>query len=100
MEGRTLLIFGGVAFPPKSQNTISHTKANDIAPTMAAAATLLWKPSDAFPPTILRPTMSLYTSFQDIPLHNFYCDWFSVCDRQPVALDSSMPTALDTIIRW
>ena len=61
MEGQTLLIFGGGVFPPKSQNTISHTKTNDIAPTMAAAATLLWKPSNAlFPPTILRTTMSMH----------------------------------------
>jgi hypothetical protein len=56
--------FGGVAFPPKSQNTISHTKANDIAPTMAAAtaaAAALRKPSDGLAPTILHPETALNT---------------------------------------
>ena len=39
---------------------------------MADASALLWEPSDAFPPMILRPTLYLYTFFQDLPLGNFF----------------------------
>ena len=49
MGGRALQKLGGRSFPPKFLKLKSHTKTNDIAPTMAAtAAVALRKPSGAF----------------------------------------------------
>ena len=99
MDGSTLPFSGGVGFPPKTHNTFHHTKPTIITSTMTAAAAPLWTPSEVFAPTILYPTMSLLTYFQDIPLGNFYSGWFSAGDRQPVVLDLGALTAIYAIMR-
>ena len=53
MGGRTLSFSGGRIFRPKYHNHNSHTKTNDIAPTMTAAAAALRRSSEATTPTIL-----------------------------------------------
>ena len=98
MGGRALQKLGGRSFPPKTTNSISHTKPTIFAPTMAAAAALVGRPSDGFAPTILHPSMSLNAYFQDIPFWNFFYAWFSAGDRQPVVLDLGALTAIDAII--
>ena len=68
---------------------------------MAAAAALLWEPSDGFAPTIVYPETALNTNFQDIPLGYFCYAWFLAGGRQPVVpIDVCMPTVIDATIRW
>ena len=55
MDGWALLFSGGHYLPILK----THTTPMIITPTMAAAAALLWKPSEAFAPTILHPMMPL-----------------------------------------
>ena len=101
MGGRAVHFLGGRYFPPKYQNTIHTQNTNDIAPTMAAAAALLWEPSDGFAPTIVYPETALNTNFQDIPLGYFCYAWFSAGGRQPVVpINACMPTVIDATIHW
>ena len=51
--GSDISFFGGRIFPPKYHNHNSHTKTNDIAPTMTAAAAALRRSSEATTPMIL-----------------------------------------------